>query len=165
MCFRQQQRLAEAIGITPGHFRKLEARLEAAGLIERRTCENGHRGRLAPGPDAPVAGLSLAPLLAGLARWRAIDRAMAAEATALAEGRALIRIERRAARHAVGGLPADHPLRARHDALRGAGFRPAGRYACAAEIAAHLGELRALIEAARRAAPPRADEPIPDGSG
>ena len=79
VCFRQQQRLAEAIGVTPGHFRKLEARLEAAGLIERRTCENGHRGRLAPGPGAPVAGLSLAPLLAGLPRWRAIERAMAAE--------------------------------------------------------------------------------------
>ena len=150
VCFRQQQRLAEAIGVTPGHFRKLEARLEAAGLIERRTCENGHRGRLAPGPDAPVAGLSLAPLLAELRQWRAIEQAMAAEAAALAEGRALIRIERRAARHAVDGLPAGHPLHARYDALRGARFPEARRYDDADAIAAHLAELRALIEAAQQ---------------
>jgi replication initiation protein RepC len=163
VCFRQQQRMAEAIGVTPGHFRKLEARLEAAGLIERRTCENGHRGRMAPGADAPVAGLSLAPMLANLPRWRAIEEAMRREACALAEGRAMIRIERRAARHAVTGLPAGHHLRVRHDAMRGAGFRPSVRYASTAEIAAHLDELRAVIEEARRVAPPRADEPIPAG--
>lgn len=88
---------------------------------------------------------------------------MAVEARALAEGRALIRIERRAARHAVAGLGMGHPVRARHEALRGAGFRPAARYAHMAEIAAHLAELRALIAAAHRAAPPRADVPIATG--
>ena len=149
ICFRKQQVMANGIGVTPGYFRKLEARLEAAGLIERRTCENGHRGRL--GLGGPVAGLSLVPMLAGLSRWRAIERAMMEEAAALAEGRALIRIERRAARHAVGGLAEGHPLRARYDALRGERFPEARRYEDPTAIAAHLAELAALIETARAA--------------
>ena len=124
VCFRQQQRLAEEIGVTPGHFRKLEAQLERAGLLARATCENGHRGRLAPGPSAPVAGLSLAPFLASLPRLEALAAAMAAERRALAEGRALIRIDRRAAWRAVKGLGPEHPARAAYEALRGARFRP-----------------------------------------
>ena len=163
VCFRQQQRMAEAIGVTPGHFRRLEAALEKAGLIERRTCENGHRGRLAPGPGAPVAGLSLAPMLVGLPRWRAIERAMRREAEALAEGRAMIRIERRATRRAIQPLGEDHPLRRRYDTLRGAGFRPAARFETGQAIAEHLDELRRLIEEARDAAPRAA--PDVDGPG
>ena len=97
VCFRQQQRLAQEIGVTPGHFRKLEAQLERVSLIERATCENGHRGRLAPGPSAPVAGLSLTPLLRALPRLEALAEAMAAERAALLEGHGLIRIERRGA--------------------------------------------------------------------
>ena len=152
VCFRQQQRLAAEIGVTSGHFRKIEAKLERAGLIERATCENGHRGRLGPGPDGPVAGLSLAPLLAALPRLEALAGAMAAERAALAEGRAMIRIERRAARHAVEGLGEDHPARRAYEALRGAGFRPSARFEAAEAIAAHLEALRAVIEAARAAA-------------
>ena len=173
VCFRQQQRMAEAIGVTPGHFRKLEARLEVAGLIERRTCENGHRGRLGPnlGSGGPVAGLSLAPMLAGLPRWQAIAAAMVREAAALAEGRALIRIERRAAWRAVAELDDHHPVRRRYEALRGTGFRRAARYETEAEIAAHLGALCDVIEGARdRAsrAPDHDDARRPDdgiGSG
>ena len=151
VCFRQQQRLAAEIGVTPGHFRKIEAKLERAGLIERATCENGHRGRLGPGPDGPVAGLSLAPLLAAVLRLEALAGAMAAERAALAEGRAMIRIERRAARRAVEGLGEDHAARRSYEALRGAGFRPAARFQAAGAIAAHLEALRAVIEQARAA--------------
>ena len=113
ICFRQQRRMAEEMGITPGHFRRIECKLERAGLIERRTMDNGHRGRLAPaGPDgaqAAVAGLSVAPLLAALPRLEAMAEAAAREAAALLEGQGLIRIERRAARHAACTLPEGHP--------------------------------------------------------
>ena len=160
VCFRQQQRLAAEIGVTPGHFRKIEAKLERAGLIARATCENGHRGRLAPGPNAPVAGLSLAPLLAGLPRLEALARALVAERAALAEGRLMIRIERRAARRAVEGLAAGHPARAAFEALRGAGFRPSARFATRAAIAGHLAELRAVIEAAPAPGPGAAEEAL-----
>ena len=151
VCFRQQQRLAAEIGVTPGHFRKIETKLERAGLIERATYENGHRGRLGPGPDGPVAGLSLAPLVAALPRLEALAAAMAAERAALAEGRAMIRIERRAARRAVEGLDEDHPARQAYEALRGSGFKPSARFEAAKAIAAHLETLRAVIEAARAA--------------
>ena len=151
VCFRQQQRLAAEIRVSPGHFRKIETKLERAGLIERATCENGHRGRLGPGPDGPVAGLSLAPLLAALPRLEALAGAMAAERAALAEGRAMIRIERRAARHAVEGLGEDHPARRAYEALRGAGFKPSARFEAAGVIEAHLEALRVVIDEARAA--------------
>ena len=133
VCFRQQQRMAEEMGLTPGHFRRIETKLEGAGLIERRTTENGHRGRLAPSAAegvvaGVVAGLSLAPLLAGLPRWEAMAEAVAREAAALAEGRALIRIERRAARHAALALAPGHRARAAYETLRGAAFPPAAGY-------------------------------------
>ena len=155
VCFRQQQRLAEAMGVTPGHFRRIERKLEAAGLIERATCDNGHRGRLAPagpgGAQGPVAGISLAPLLTSLPRLEAMAEAMAREAAALLEGRAMIRIERRAARHAAYALPLGHPARAAYEALRGAGFPPSAGYRCGEAIASHLEALRAVIEQARAA--------------
>ena len=152
--------MADELGITPGHFRRVEARLEAAGLIERATCENGHRGRLGPGLGSrgPIAGLSLAPLLAGLPRWRAMAEAMAREAAALAEGRALIRIERRAARHAALALAEGHPARATYEAVRGAAFPPSAGYRTAPAIAAHLEALRAVTEEARTAARERQAE-------
>lgn len=148
VCFRQQQHLAAEIGVTPGYFRKIEAKLEREGLLERRTCENGHRGRLAPGPDAPVAGLCLAPLLRALPRLEALATAMAGEARALAEARALVRIERRAARRATERLVPEHPARAAYDVLRGAGFQPVGRLSTRAAIEAHLEALRAVIATA-----------------
>ena len=164
VCFRQQQRLAAEVGVTPGHFRKIETKLERAGLIARATCENGHRGRLAPGPDAPVAGLSLAPLLASLPRLEALAEALAAERAALAEGRALIRIERRAARRAAEGLADGHPARAAYEALRGAGFRPSARFATRAAIAEHLAELHAVIAAVPAPGPEAAVEAIDEAA-
>ena len=156
VCFRQQQRLAGEMGITPGHFRRIERKLERAGLIERRTTDNGHRGRLAPaGPDgvrAPVAGLSVAPLLAALPQLEALAEAVAREVAALLEGRAMIRIERRAARHAAYALPPGHPARAAYEALRGAGFLPSAGYRDGTAIASHLEALRGVIAQARAAA-------------
>ena len=168
VCFRQQQRMAEALGVTAGHFRRIEAKLERLGLIERATCENGHRGRLGPrgsdGAGGPVAGLSLAPLLANVPRWQAMAEAVAREATALAEGRAMIRIERRAARHAALALAPGHPARAAYEALRGAAFPRSAGYTAQAAITAHLETLRGVIEEARAAAPEApADEPIMAG--
>ena len=170
VCFRQQQRMAEALGVTPGHFRRIEAKLERLGLIERATCENGHRGRLGPrgsdGAGGPVAGLSLAPLLANVPRWEAMAKAAAREAAALAEGRAMIRIERRAARHAALALAPGHPARAAYEALRGAAFPRSAGYMAQAAITAHLEALRGVIEEARAAAPKaQADEPIMAGLG
>ena len=50
-----------------------------------------------------MAGLSLAPLLETLPRLEALAAAMAAERAALLDGRAAIRIDRRAARRRRGG--------------------------------------------------------------
>ena len=156
VCFRQQQRLADEMDVTPGHFRRIERKLERAGLIERRTTDNGHRGRLAPagpgGAPGPVAGLSVAPLLAALPRLEAMAETLAREAAALLEGRALIRIERRAARHAALALGVGHPARAAYEALRGASFPPSAGYQSLDTIAAHLEALHAVIERARAAA-------------
>ena len=148
ICFRQARRMAEELGVSPGYWRKLEAQLERAGLIERATCENGQRGRLGGGV---VAGLSLGPLVAGLDRWRALAAELEAERAALEEGRARARIARRAARRAVEGLAEDHPARVAYGALRGAGFRPSARLRDAGAIAEHLAALEAVREAGRRA--------------
>ena len=148
VCFRQARRMAEELGVSPGYWRKLEAVLERAGLIERATCENGQRGRLAGGV---VAGLSLGPLVAGLERWRALAAEVEAERAALEEDRARVRIARRAARRAVEGLAEDHPARAAYEALRGAGFRPSARLRDAGAIAEHLAALEVMREAGRRA--------------
>lgn len=173
VCFRQQRRLAAELGVSPGHFRKLEARLEAVGLIERRTCENGYRGRLGPrgglggdpagdpgggaegrpggGGSGVVAGLSLGPLIAARGRLEALAEAMAAERRALEEARARVRVERRAARRAVEGLGDGHPARAGYLALRGARFPDLGRCRDVGEIEAHWAALRAVTVAGRRA--------------
>ena len=148
ICFRQARRMAEELRVSPGYWRKLEAVLERAGLIERATCENGQRGRLAGGV---VAGLSLGPLVAGLERWRALAAEVEAERAALEEDRARVRIARRAARRAVEGLAEDHPARAAYEALRAAGFTPSARCRDADTIAEHLAALEAVREAGRRA--------------
>ena len=148
ICFRQARRMAEELGVSPGYWRKLEAVLERAGLIERATCENGQRGRLAGGV---VAGLSLGPLVAGLDRWRALAAEVEAERAALEEDRARVRTARRAARRAVEGLAEDHPAHVAYEALRAAGFTPSARLRDADVIARHLHELEVVCEAGRRA--------------
>ncbi len=90
--------------------------------------------------------------------------AVAREAAALAEGRAMIRIERRAARHVALALAPGHPARMAYEALRGAAFPRSAGYAAQAAIAAHLEALRGVIEEARAAAPEaQVDEPIMAG--
>ena len=148
ICFRQARRMAEELRVSPGYWRKLEAALERAGLLERATAENGQRGRLCGGI---VAGLSLGPLVAGLERWRALAAEVEAERTALEEGRAKVRIARRAARRAVEGLAEGHHARAAYEALRCEGFTPSARCRDADAIARHLAALEAVREAGRRA--------------
>ena len=148
ICFREARRMAEELAVSPGYWRKLEAVLERAGLIERATCENGQRGRLAGGV---VAGLSLGPLVAGLDRWRALAAEVEAERAALEEDRARVRVARRAARRAVEGLGEEHPARAAYEALRRTGFTPSARLRDADAIAEHLAALEAVREAGQRA--------------
>ena len=64
--WRRQCDLTREAGITERHFRRIEARLEALGVLARATADNGYRGRRAgQGWHEPVqCGLSLEPAIA-----------------------------------------------------------------------------------------------------
>jgi len=101
MNYRKQQDMAREIGVSDRQFRRIEAKLSRAGIIDRAAADNGYRGRRSR-IDAyeASAGLSFEPLITNIEDFDALAYTLRMQE----EHRAQLRLEIRVARRRLREL-------------------------------------------------------------
>ena len=99
--YRKQQDMARELGLCARQFRRIEAKLSRAGLIDRAVADNGYRGKRSRHEAYEAsAGLSLEPLIINIEDLDALAYSLRIQE----EHRAQLRLEIRVARRRVREL-------------------------------------------------------------
>jgi len=148
--YRKQQDMAREIGVSDRQFRRIEAKLSRAGIIDRAAADNGYRGRRSRVDVYEAsAGLSFEPLITNIEDFDALAYSLRMQE----EHRAQLRLEIRVARRRLRELTLTVlEMVGEHDAVRALTLAKASwpqsvaRESDVAFLEAHLSTLQSHAE-------------------